>query len=166
MIRRRAWPALLLLLAALPAAADEVPVPPLSVEEVLASSEQHFPRILQSMAARSEAEGETLTAAGAFDLVFDADGFSRVTGFYDGTAVEGTAKQRIRPLGASLYAGYKISDGDFPIYEDENFTNTGGAVRVGMLFSLLRDGRWNRMASFECTFSAPIVKAEASYQRP
>lgn len=111
----------------------------LTAEEVLASSERHFPRILQAMAARRQAEGETLTAAGAFDLVFDADGFSRLTGFYDGTAVEGIAKQRIRPLGASLYAGYKISDGDFPIYEDVNFTNTGGAVKVGMLFSLLRD---------------------------
>ncbi|MEO1202580.1 MAG: multidrug transporter, partial [Pseudomonadota bacterium] len=86
----------------------------LTAEDVLASSERHFPRILQAMAARRQAEGETLTAAGAFDLVFDADGFSRLTGFYDGTAVEGIAKQRIRPLGASLYAGYKISDGDFP----------------------------------------------------
>ncbi len=139
MTSRRARNALFLLLAPALLFAQGPSPDVLTVEEVLASSERHFPRILQSMAARSQAEGETVTAAGAFDLVFDADGFSRATGFYDGIAVDGTARQRIRPLGASLYAGYKISDGDFPIYEDVNFTNTGGAVRVGMLFSLLRD---------------------------
>jgi len=131
-----AWPTLL------PAETSD-PVP-LAVDEVLASSERHFPRILQSMAVRREAAGDALSAEGAFDLVFGADGFGRVTGFYDGTAVEGTARQRVRPLGASLYAGYKLSDGDFPIYEDEYFTNTGGAFKVGMLFSLMRDREIDR----------------------
>jgi outer membrane protein TolC len=112
---------------------------PLMVDEVLAASEQHFPRILQSLAARRAASGYSLEAEGAFDLVFGAEGFSRVGGFYDGTAFEGSAKQRLRPLGASIYAGYKLSDGDFPIYEDINYTNTGGAVKVGLLFSLMRD---------------------------
>ena len=112
---------------------------PLLPTAVLVSSEQHFPRILQSLAAQRAAEGKALEAEGAFDIVFAADGFSRVSGFYDGTAVSGVAKQRVRPLGAELYTGYKISEGDFPIYEDVNFTNTGGAVKVGVLFSLLRD---------------------------
>ncbi len=111
----------------------------LALEEVLAASHRHYPGILKSLAARRAAGGKALEAEGAFDLVFSADGFSRVGGFYDGTALEGVAKQPLRPLGASLYAGYKISEGDFPIYEDENFTNTGGAVKLGLLFSLLRD---------------------------
>lgn len=117
------------------AAADEALLP----GEVLATSEAHFPRILERLAAQRAAAGKALEAAGAFDVVFAADGFSRVSGFYDGTAVSGMAKQRVRPLGAELYTGYKLSEGDFPIYEDVNFTNTGGAVKVGVLFSLLRD---------------------------
>ena len=121
-----------------PATPDESATP-LTADEVLAASETHFPRILQSMAARRAASGQALEAQGSFDLVFGAGGFSRLSGFYDGTAIEGSARQRLRPLGASVYAGYKISDGDFPIYEDVNYTNTGGAFKVGVLFSMLRD---------------------------
>jgi outer membrane protein TolC len=127
-----------LLLCLSKAPASEVATP-LEADEVLASSQQHFPLILQSLAAQRVAEAKTLEAQGAFDLVFSADGFSRVGGFYDGTAINGIAKQNLRPLGASIYAGYKLSEGTFPIYEDINFTNNGGAVKVGMLFSLLRD---------------------------
>ena len=115
------------------------PPEPLTAAEVLASSEQHFPQILQRIAGQRAAESKVLQAEGAFDLVFSADGFSRLGGFYDGTAVKGMATQPLRPLGAELYTGYKLSDGTFPIYEDVNFTNSGGALRVGALFSLLRD---------------------------
>lgn len=112
---------------------------PLVAAEVLQSSEVHFPRILESLARRRAAEGDALEAQGAFDLVFEADGFSRVSGFYDGTVMQGLTRQRFRNMGGSVYAGYKLSDGDFPIYEDEYFTNSGGEMTVGVLFSLLRD---------------------------
>lgn len=115
------------------------PLRPLTIDEVLASSARHFPEILASMAGQQAARGKALEAQGAFDLVFSAEGFSRLTGFYDGTAVNGMATQPLRPFGAELYAGYKLSDGTFPIYEDINFTNTGGALKVGALFALLRD---------------------------
>ncbi|MEM8817260.1 MAG: TolC family protein [Pseudomonadota bacterium] len=117
---------------------------PLELDEVLTASSQHFPRILRSLAQRRGAAGSAMEAEGAFDLVFSADGFGRLSGFYDGIAAEGTVRQRIRPLGASLYAGYKLSDGTFPIYEDVNFTNTGGAAKVGVLFSLMRDRNFDR----------------------
>ena len=141
----RRWSILLLgaFLAAVEVRAqDESPIElpvPLSAEQVLASSSRHFPRVLQSLAMRRAASAKTVEAQGAFDLVFAADGFSRLSGFYDGTAVEGTAKQRLRGFGSSVYAGYKLSDGSFPIYEDINFTNSGGAFKLGVLFSLMRD---------------------------
>ena len=114
----------------LPARAEEAP---LELSEVLAASATHFPLIIQSLAARRAAEGRALEAEGSFDVVFGADGFSRASGFYDGIVVNGSAKQRIRNLGADIYAGYSISDGDFPIYEDVNFTNRGGAAKVGVM---------------------------------
>ncbi len=128
--------AVLMLCLAAPVRGQE---PVLTLDAVLDASATHFPAILKGLAARRAAEGTAVEALGAFDVVFDATGFSRVAGFYDGTAAEGTVKQRVRPLGADLYAGYRISDGTFPIYEDENFTNLGGAVKVGLMFSLLRD---------------------------
>lgn len=111
----------------------------LKPEEVLASSAEHFPGILERLAQRRVAEGRVTEARGAFDLVFSADSFGRVDGFYDGTVVEGGARKPLRPLGASLYSKYTVSDGTLPIYEDQYFTNNGGDLKVGVLFSLLRD---------------------------
>ena len=53
----------------------------LVAETVLASSHRHFPEILDALAKRRGADGVVLEADGAFDLVFDADGFNRVDGF-------------------------------------------------------------------------------------
>ncbi len=112
---------------------------PLNIEEVLSASETHFPLILDALAKRRGANADLLAAEGGFDLVFDASGFSRLNGFWDGSVVRGNATQPLRTMGGELYTGYRLSDGFFPIYEDENFTNTGGELKVGVLFSLLRD---------------------------
>jgi len=113
--------------------------PPLTTEELLTSSNLHYPSIIRSLAARRDALAQTLEVEGAFDIVFESEGFSRASGFYDGTSIETTVRQPFRRLGGGLYAGYKLSNGDFPTYEDEAFTNTGGAVKIGALFSLMRD---------------------------
>ena len=112
---------------------------PLLPDQVLAASAQHFPLILESLAKRSAAEGRVVAADGAFDLVFSVDGYDRVSGFWTGGVVNTDVRRRLRPLGATVYGGYRISDGTFPIYEDINFTNTGGEAKIGALFSLLRD---------------------------
>lgn len=112
---------------------------PLLPEEVLAASERHFPSILQSMADRQGAAGRLLESQGAFDVVFAADGLDWMDGFYDGTAMSGKVLKPLRPLGAQIYGQYSLSNGDFPIYQDENFTNNAGQAKLGFLFSLLRD---------------------------
>jgi outer membrane protein TolC len=111
----------------------------LAPREVLRASAQRFPSILAALARLDAAEGEAQAARGAFDLVFSADSRHRLSGFYDGQVIEGRAERRLRPLGATVYGGYRISEGDFPIYEDKSFTNRGGQATVGVLFSLLRD---------------------------
>jgi outer membrane protein TolC len=111
----------------------------LTAEAVLASSATHYPSIIESLARRRGAEGKVLEADGAFDLVFAADGFSHLTGFYDGTAVKGGVRRALPTLGTSVFADYKLSDGIFPLYEDVNYTSDRGEVKVGALFSLLRD---------------------------
>lgn len=112
---------------------------PLLPDEVLAASIERFPQILEGLARLRAAEGATLSAEGAFDLVFDADARSRVTGFWDGSYLKTEARQAFRNYGATLYGGYRLSDGNFPIYEDINFTNSGGEFKIGAIFSLLRD---------------------------
>ncbi len=130
--------AVLLVVALAPVQAPAAP-PPLDVESLLQASARHYPTILRSLALQNEARAKAVEVEGAFDLVFEAEAYSRATGFYDGTSLSGTVKQRLGSMGASVYAGYKLSNGSFPIYEDVRFTNTGGAVKVGALFSLMRD---------------------------
>ncbi|MDJ0513911.1 MAG: TolC family protein [Methyloceanibacter sp.] len=112
---------------------------PLYLHEVLSSSARYYPEILESFAKRRAAAGAALEAEGAFDLVFESDGFDRASGFWDGRYVSTGVRQNLRPLGAQVYGGYRVSGGEFPIYENEYFTNTGGELKIGVLFSLLRD---------------------------
>lgn len=128
--------ALILTLLAAPALAQSAP---LTLDEVLRTSARTAPQIVEALARVRQAEGRALAAEGAFDTVFDVDGRSRALGFYDGTTVEGRATRPLSNNGGALYGGYRVSRGDFPIYEDEYFTNRLGEFKIGALYSLLRD---------------------------
>ncbi len=112
---------------------------PLLADEVLASSAQHFPGILKSLAEQRIALGRAVEAEGAFDTVFNSDGFNRLNGFYDGRVAGAKLTRPFREFGGEVYGSYSISRDGFPIYEDQYFTSTDGTVKVGALFSLLRD---------------------------
>ena len=135
----------LVLLALLPAGAlAQAPTPepeqgPLLPEAVAASAAEHYPEVLVALAALRGSEGDLLSARGAFDTVFSVEGRSRLTGFYDGDVIDLQASRQLGPYSAHVYGGYRLSGGDFPTYEDEYFTNESGEVKVGVLFSLLRD---------------------------
>ena len=107
--------------------------------DILSSAQLHYPKIIEGLADRRAAEARALAAEGAFDLIFDVQGYGWATGFYDGRSVEGTMSRRLQDYGAEVYSGYQVSNGDFPIYEDKRFTNTGGQFELGVLFSLIRD---------------------------
>ncbi|PAX09772.1 multidrug transporter [Sphingomonas lenta] len=127
-----------------PAAAASDPVvdragPPLTLDEVLRASARTAPQIVEQLARVRQAEGRALAAEGAFDTVFDVDGRSRALGYYDGTVVDARAVRPLTNNGGQLYGGYRITRGDFPIYEDQFYTNRLGELKVGVLYSLLRD---------------------------
>ncbi|MEM8981703.1 MAG: TolC family protein [Pseudomonadota bacterium] len=128
------WGALGILVLLATARADE-----LTLTEVRRSTQQHVPTILRALANLRVATGERQAAQGAFDLVFSGDSYNRLGGFWDGRAQTFKANKPISDFGASVYGQYRLSDGFFPIYEDEYFTNTGGQAKLGVLFSLLRD---------------------------
>ena len=79
-----------------------------------------------------------MSARGAFDTVFAVDGRSRVEGYYDGSIVAGKVERPLTDNGGYLYGQYRNSRGDFPIYEDQSYTNRAGEVKVGALYSLMR----------------------------
>jgi outer membrane protein TolC len=112
---------------------------PLTLDEVLRSSATHAPAILEAITRERAADGRRLSAQGAFDILFEGDAQSRLLGTYDGTVVEGSVSRPFATNGGGLYGGYRVSRGDFPIYEDKAFTNRLGEVKVGAIFSLMRD---------------------------
>ncbi len=114
--------------------------PELTPNTVLQSAALHFPKVIEMLADQRAAEARALSAEGAFDLIFDGESFNWADGFYNSRYLEGRASRYLsRQGGPQIYGGYRVSNGTFPIYEDERFTNTGGQVKLGALFSLLRD---------------------------
>ena len=78
---------------------------PLTLNEVLASSAQQAPQIVEAMARVRQAEGRALSAQGSFDTVFDVDAQTRVLGYYSGTYLESKATRPLTGNGGSLYGG-------------------------------------------------------------
>ncbi|MGB7371643.1 TolC family protein [Erythrobacter sp.] len=112
---------------------------PLLPDEVLRSSALTFPRILESFEREAAARADQLAADGAFDLMLEAEAYDRITGYYSGGYASVKARQPIAPYGAEVYGSYRLSDGDFPIYENYYNTNEFGELKVGALLSLLRN---------------------------
>ncbi|WP_245804432.1 TolC family protein [Erythrobacter tepidarius] len=112
---------------------------PLLPEEVLRSSALTFPAILEAFEREAAARSDQLSADGAFDLMLKGEYYDRLTGFYSGGFGKIEARQPLRPYGAEVFASYRLSDGTFPTYENEFNTNGLGEIKVGALFSLLRN---------------------------
>ncbi|MFN3676944.1 MAG: TolC family protein [Sphingomonas pseudosanguinis] len=122
-----------------PAPVAQPSTAPLTLDEVLRSSARAAPQIVEALAKVRAAEGRAITAAGAFDAVFEAEGRSRALGYYDGTVASAGVTRPLTDNGGYLYGDYRVSRGDFPVYEDKNYTNRLGEVKVGALYALLRD---------------------------
>jgi outer membrane protein TolC len=78
-------------------------------------------------------------ADGAFDPTVEVAAETRLSGTYDGRWIDGRYVRPFSDRGGYVYGGYRISDGRFPIYEDERYTNELGEIRLGALFALWRD---------------------------
>jgi len=117
-----------------PARAD-----PLDLAEILETTRRNAPVLLEAEARQRVAEGRRLEADGAFDTSVDATAESRLTGFYNGRFIDSQVTQPFSNRGGFAYGGYRLSDGSFPPYQGERFTNQLGEVRLGAIFALWRD---------------------------
>jgi outer membrane protein TolC len=134
MMRNLCW-----LILLLPAFIHPTSSHALSLDELLASSAQHYPKIAESIAMIEAQTGKIQTARGAFDWELNQKAFSRTSGFYDGDYMESQLTRRLSESATRLYGGYRVSDGDFPVYEDQNYTLTGGEFNAGISMALWRD---------------------------
>ncbi len=111
----------------------------LTLDNVLRSSARYAPKILEALAKARAAGGRALSAEGAFDLVFQAETYSYLSGFYDGQYLNVEAIQPLANNGGRIEGGYRVSRGDFPVYNDFFFTNQVGELKVKGIYSILRD---------------------------
>ena len=146
---------------------------PLTEAEVLRSSALTFPSILEAFEREAAARSDQLAADGAFDLLLKGEAYDRLTGTFSGGFAKAEARQPLRPLGAEVFGSYRLSDGRFPIYENINNTNQLGEVKIGALFSLLRDKHIDqrrfgvedtRLAASQARLDVMLVKLNVQHE--
>jgi cobalt-zinc-cadmium efflux system outer membrane protein len=111
----------------------------LTLQEVLTSAERRFPGLVAARAKVSAAEGERLSADGAFDLKVKGKGGYDPLGYYGGGVADVALEQQTRLWGLAVYGGYRWGD-DHPIYAAKSLTGAAGEVRVGLSLPLWRGG--------------------------
>jgi outer membrane protein, heavy metal efflux system len=138
-----------------PSFAQEQPVAPptpapsaaaneLALNEVVRAVELRFPSILAAEQDRIAAEGDRLAAAGGFDPSWRSSGMAIPIGGYPSGRFDTVVEQPLPFWGSSVFAGYRLGLGDFPVYDGKLATNQYGEVRAGARVNLLRDGPIDR----------------------
>lgn len=133
----------LLLLSTAHALAQTAP-PILTLNEVLQSVERHFPQLNAARAEQEAAQGEALSARGAFDPLLRVRGSGVAAGYYRSGRLDAVIEQPTPLWGTTLFAGYRLGLGSFPDYEGKQETNSGGELRAGVQIPLLRNGQSDR----------------------
>lgn len=116
----------------------------LELNKVVRSIDQRFPAILAAEQERVAAEGERLAAAGGFDPSWRTSGVAIPIGGYPSGRFDTVVEQPLPFWGSSVFAGYRMGLGSFPVYDGKLATNQFGEVRAGARINLLRDGPIDR----------------------
>ena len=110
----------------------------LSVQDLVRAISSDHPTNRASISEAQVIYAEIEEADAAFDINISQQTQARAGGYYDG----GYANQEIsKPLStsnASIFGSYRISDGEFPVYEEQYQTATQGEVALGVRLSLLQ----------------------------
>lgn len=112
----------------------------LTLKEVLKSSMENYPQVLEAAFNLEEFENRYKLSRGAgFDAKIKAEADRRFEGYYDGDSFKVQVEKPISYFNSKVYAGYKESEGSFPSYEGKRVTlpNDGEAF-MGVSLSLLR----------------------------
>jgi cobalt-zinc-cadmium efflux system outer membrane protein len=138
MIARASWWLALALtwFATLPVGAS----PPLRLREVLDALEGTHPTLESATQDVEAADGRALAARGGFDPMLSIRSRFTPVGYYENAQVDALVRQPTALWGASLYAGYRIGWGTYPVYRGELATLSGGEVRAGLELPLWKNG--------------------------
>lgn len=117
---------------------------PLALDEVLQSVRDRYPLLEGAKKEVEAAQGELRSSDGAFDIQWRTRAGSALLGYYQNQTVDSVLEQPTTIWGLSLFTGYRLGVGDFPIYDGKLVTNPGGEIRGGLNVPLWRDGPIDR----------------------
>lgn len=111
----------------------------LELEALLKSVNQSYPKIIAARLQVAKAQGEYLSALGAFDPSLKANTRSQPEGGYINNYANNELSIPTLANGVRLFAGYRVGQGDYPIYYQNYLTNSGGEYRAGLALPLLKN---------------------------
>lgn len=124
--------------------AGEAPAQVLALEEVLEAVDRAYPPLQAAAAEQTLAEGDLLSARGAFDPVLRLRGGLSPLGDYTNGRLDVFIEQPTPLWGASLLAGYRLGLGTFADYDGKLKTGGQGELRAGLSVPLWRNGPTDR----------------------
>ncbi|MEY4768349.1 MAG: hypothetical protein RL637_988 [Pseudomonadota bacterium] len=125
-----------------PVLAQELPI--LTLETVVNSAVQAFPTLMASEQRIKAAQGEYVSAEGAFDTVLKSQNRWSVSGVYENQNNEVSVEQPTTLGGATFFGGWRRGSGDYPLYDGKNLTASEGEFRVGVNIPLWRNRETDR----------------------
>ncbi len=111
----------------------------LSLSEVLHSAQAHYPLVLAAEKSITIAKAQLLKASGSFDPNLLSGINTEPNGGYENYSNNAELSIPIVYGGARVFVGYRRGRGDWPIYYQNNLTNSGGEFSYGIELPLLRD---------------------------
>lgn len=135
---------------------------PLTLEEVLAALDDRNPAIGGAKQEFAAAKGEALAADGAFDPKWKTKAEWEAVGYYRNVIVDTSIEQPTRFRGVTLFGGYRIGQGKFPVYDYKYFTNSYGEARAGIRVPLLRDSAIDKYRASVAKAAQGVAAAETT----
>lgn len=111
----------------------------LTEQRIIDSVIKHYPQIISFYESVNYSENEVLENQGFFDIRLKQSFQNRSRGYYDGKIGDTQISRSNQFLGSEVFAGYRKSTGNFPIYENGDITNGQGEYYAGIKFSLLQN---------------------------
>jgi len=110
-----------------------------TVDQLVSSISTQHPEALAAQSRTEQADGRRSVADAAFDLRVAQTTDIRSSGYYDGRVADQRMVQPLKAFNAEVFGAYRISDGSFPVYEQEYQTLDDGEVSLGVKVSLLQN---------------------------
>ena len=132
-----------------------------TAQELVAAIQRHHPEYLATLARTEQVAGERLEAEAAFDVRLVQDTYARSSGYYDGSYAEQRVIQPIQSMNAEVFGSYRISDGEFPVYEAEYQTLDMGEASLGVRLSLLQNRETDKRRLTQVMAAWRFMEAES-----